>query len=135
MAVGPRHKYVSAPTPDPRLGGPAGSSRHCIAWAQVDDSQEVLSSNPFAGRASWWGRPKPTPASLTSWKGELSTTAPGQRRVPPSAGRYPLTTPVSDYLSFSTVGLGFKEPGTCGSPLAHFLCILLACLTDLCCGQ
>lgn len=56
----------------------------------------MIFSHPFAERVSWWGRPKPTPASQTSWKGEPSITVLGPPRGLHSASRYRLTPPVSD---------------------------------------
>lgn len=94
MTVGLQHKYVSAPDPNPSLREHARYG-DCIA-SHFYDSQGVIFSNPFAERVSWWGRPKPTPPSQTSWKGEPSITVLGPPRGLRSAGRYRLTTPVSD---------------------------------------
>lgn len=131
MTVGLHHKYVSAPDPHPSLSEHAATG-DCIACAHFYDSQGVIFSNPFAERVSWWGRPKPTPASQTSWKGEPSITVLGPPRGLRSASRYRLTTPVSDICHsqrWVLVSRNQSHPGV-NSPF----CLYSACLKSLCCG-
>lgn len=87
------HKYVPAATPTPASEG---------AWPQPQllgallGFHRVVFCVPFAEPASWWERPKPTPASQTSWRGEPSTTVRGPPGGLRRASRFRSTTPVSD---------------------------------------
>lgn len=86
-------KCVAAATPTLASVGvrPAPQSR-----APCSNAHRVVFCIPFAEPVSWWERPRPTPASQTSWRGEPSITVLGPPRGPRSASRYRSTPPVSD---------------------------------------
>lgn len=87
----------------------------------------------LAERVCWWGRPEPTPASRTSWKGAPSITVPGPPRALRSASRSRLTTPVSD-ICHAPLGTRVSKTRPVLESTPRSLCTHLACLGGLCCG-
>lgn len=123
-----RNTLPSRPPPQPQW-----ACGRAEAPVRLFGSHRAVFCIPFAEPVSWWERPKPTPASQTSWKGEPSITVRGRPRDLRSASRYLLTTPVSSTChsqQWARVSKNQSYP----SVNSRFLPTHLGCLMGLGCG-
>lgn len=127
--VGSPSETTFLPAPPAWASGWRRRGRRALRGFPPRDSLQPF----FAERACWWGRPEPTPASRTSWKGAPSITVPGPPRGLRSASRYRLTTPVSD-ICHSQPWTPVSKTRPVQESTPRSLCTHLACLGGLCCG-